>query len=139
MGNGGGTDRNLGIADLPFVAAESLAGAPPSEAYQNACDKVNQAAGNQRAIPIVTKSRIDLRSEKYQPYNAAGDSTHWRHNCRAYLDVGYSTTTSSRANCAIEVSTSLLVLSMNVWEVGQQKVDRTATSSFGSVPISRAE
>lgn len=84
------TRANLGVADLPFIAAESLAGKPPGEAYQNAVDRVNKQAGNKQAVAILTKSKIRLREdEKYTPYNSAGDSTHWLHNSRAFLDIGY--------------------------------------------------
>ena len=46
---------------------------------------------------------------------------------------------TSRANCAIEVSTSLLALSTSGREVGQQKADLMVIYSFGSVPTSREE
>jgi len=81
--------RDLHLPKLPFVAAESLSGAPASESYTKAVDRVNKAAGDKQAVAICTKSRINLASETYAPYNASGDRTHWRHNSRAYLDVGY--------------------------------------------------
>ena len=85
----GDVRKDLAVADLPFVAAESLAGKPPGEAYANAVERVNKAAGNKNAAAILSKSRIKLLSPDYKPYNAAGDTTHWRHNSRAYLDVGF--------------------------------------------------
>jgi hypothetical protein len=80
--------RDLAIPDLPFIAGESLAGKPPSEAYAKAVDRVNKEAGNKQAATILSKSKIKLTGPDYAPYNAAGDRTHWRHNSRAYLDVG---------------------------------------------------
>jgi len=80
----------FGLAELPFIAVESLSSRAPGSAFKNAADRVNKQAGNTQAAAIVTKSRIDLKGDKaYSVYNASGDGTHWRHNGRAYLDVGY--------------------------------------------------
>ncbi len=80
----------FGMAELPFIAVESLSSRAPSSAFENAADRVNQQAGNKQAAAILAKSRIHLKDdEAYSVYNASGDGTHWRHNGRAYLDVGY--------------------------------------------------
>ena len=79
----------FGLPDLPFVAVESLSSRAPGAAFQNAVDRVNEAAGNTQAMAILAKSRIDLKGdENYSAYNASGDGAHWRFNARAYLDVG---------------------------------------------------
>ena len=80
----------FGLPKLPFIAVESLSSRAPGSAFKNAVDRVNTKAGNKQAAAILTKSKIDLRGDKaYSVYNASGDGTHWRHNGRAYLDVGY--------------------------------------------------
>ncbi len=80
----------FGIADLPFIAVESLSSRAPGSAFQGAVDRVNKKDGNSQAAAILTKSKIDLKGdENYSPYNASGDGTHWKHNSRAFLDVGY--------------------------------------------------
>ncbi len=78
------------LPQLPFIAVESLSSRTPGIAFKNAADRVNKACGNTQATAILAKSKIDLRGDKaYSIYNASGDGTHWRHNGRAYLDVGY--------------------------------------------------
>jgi len=80
----------FGLPNLPFIAVESLSSRAPGSAFKNAADRVNKAAGNTQAAAILSKSKINLRGDKaYSVYNASGDGTHWRHNARAYLDVGY--------------------------------------------------
>lgn len=80
----------FGLPNLPFIAVESLSSRAPGSAFKNAADRVNKLGGNTQAAAILTKSRINLRGDKaYSVYNASGDGTHWRHNVRAYLDVGY--------------------------------------------------
>ncbi|MBC8373688.1 MAG: hypothetical protein H8E53_08860, partial [Planctomycetes bacterium] len=75
---------------LPFIAVESLSSRAPGSAFKNAVDRVNRKSGDRQAAAILTKSRINLKGDKaYSVYNASGDGTHWRHNGRAYLDVGY--------------------------------------------------
>jgi len=78
------------LPELPFIAVESLSSRAPGSAFQNAVDRVNRKAGNKQAAAILAKSKIDLKGdEAYSVYNASGDSAHWKHNSRAYLDVGY--------------------------------------------------
>jgi len=80
----------FGLPDLPFIAVESLSSRAPGSAFRNAVARVNKRDGNTQAAAILARSRIDLRGDRnYSVYNASGDGTHWRHNCRAYLDVGY--------------------------------------------------
>ncbi len=80
----------FGLPALPFIAVESLSSRAPGSAFKNAVDRVNKQAGNKAAAAILAKSRINLKGdEAYSIYNASGDGTHWRHNARAYLDVGY--------------------------------------------------
>jgi hypothetical protein len=80
----------FGLPTLPFIAVESLSSRAPGSAFGNTVDRVNQIAGNTQAAAILAKSRINLKGdEAYSAYNASGDGTHWRHNARAYLDVGY--------------------------------------------------
>ncbi len=80
----------FGLETLPFIAVESLSSRAPGAAFQNAVERVNEMAGNKQAAAILAKSKIDLKGdEAYSVYNASGDGTHWRHNGRAYLDVGY--------------------------------------------------
>jgi len=78
------------LPKLPFIAVESLSSRAPGSAFKNAVDRVNKKSGDRQAAAIITKSRINLKGDKaYSVYNASGDGTHWRHNGRAYLDVGY--------------------------------------------------
>ena len=78
------------LPELPFIAVESLSSRAPGSAFKNAVDRVNQQADNKQAAAILAKSKIDLKGdEAYSVYNASGDGAHWRHNGRAYLDVGY--------------------------------------------------
>jgi len=80
----------FGLPGLPFIAVESLSSRAPGSAFKNAVDRVNKQAGNTQAAAILAKSRIDLKGdEAYSRYNASRDGAHWRHNGRAYLDVGY--------------------------------------------------
>ena len=80
----------LGLPNLPFIAVESLSSRAPGSAFQGAIDRVNKRDSNKQAVAILSKSLIDLKGDPdYAPYNAAGDTAHWRHNGRAYLDVGY--------------------------------------------------
>jgi alpha-galactosidase len=79
----------FGIPDLPFIAVESLSSRAPGSAFQNAVDRVNKQCDNRQAAAILTKTKINLKDdENYSAYNASGDGTHWRHNPRAFLDVG---------------------------------------------------
>ena len=79
---------NFGIPDLPFIAAESLSSRTPGEQFVKGCEMVNAQQKNKQAAAIPARSKINLMSDDYKPYNASGDSTHWRWNCRAYIDVG---------------------------------------------------
>jgi hypothetical protein len=80
----------FGLAKLPFIAVESLSSRAPGSAFKNAADRVNKKAGDKQAGAILSKSKINLRGDKaYSVYNASGDGAHWKHNGRAYLDVGY--------------------------------------------------
>lgn len=79
----------LALPDLPFIAVESLSSRPPGSAFQEAVDRVNKADKNKQAVSILAKSKIDLKGKDYLPYKGANDGTHWQHNPRAYLDVGY--------------------------------------------------
>jgi len=80
----------FGLPKLPFIAVESLSSRAPGKAFKNAVDRVNKKDGNTQAAAILAKSKINLRKdEAYSVYNASGDGAHWRHNGRAYLDVGY--------------------------------------------------
>lgn len=80
---------DFGIPDLPFIAVESLSSRTPGEQFVKGVATVNAQQKNTQAAAIAARSEIDLLSDKYKPYNAAGDTTHWRHNSRAFLDVGY--------------------------------------------------
>ncbi|MDP6545032.1 MAG: sialate O-acetylesterase [Phycisphaerae bacterium] len=80
----------FGLPKLPFIAVESLSSRAPGSSFKNAVDRVNKKTGDKQAAAILTKSKINLRGDKaYSVYNASGDSAHWKHNGRAYLDVGY--------------------------------------------------
>jgi len=78
------------LPTLPFIAVESLSSRAPGAAFKNATDRVNKAGANTQAAAILAKSKINLKGDKaYSVYNASGDGAHWRHNARAYLDVGF--------------------------------------------------
>ena len=80
----------LGLPKLPFIAVESLSSRAPGLAFQNAVDRVNKKCANKQAAAVLSKSKINLKGDKaYSVYNASGDGAHWKHNGRAYLDVGY--------------------------------------------------
>jgi alpha-galactosidase len=80
----------FGLPKLPFIAVESLSSRAPGSAFKNAADRVNKKAGDKQAAAVLSKSKINLRGDKaYSVYNASGDGAHWKHNGRAYLDVGY--------------------------------------------------
>ena len=79
---------NLGVLDLPFVAAQSLSSRTPGDQFIKGCDAVNAQRKNHQAAAIAAKDKINLKGPEYAPYNTSGDGTHWRHNCKAYIDVG---------------------------------------------------
>jgi len=80
----------LGLPHLPFIAVESLSSRAPGSAFQGAVERVNKRDGNRQAAALLLKEKINLKGDpEYAAYNAAGDSTHWRHNSRAFLDAGY--------------------------------------------------
>lgn len=83
-----GLRADFAIADLPFIAAESLSSNAPGEQFVKGVAMVNAQQKNAQAAAIPAKSKINLMSASYKPYNASGDSTHWRWNSRAYIDVG---------------------------------------------------
>ena len=83
-----GVRANFGIADLPFIAAESLSSRTPGEQFVKGVAMVNAQQKNTQAAAIHSRAKINLKGEDYLPYNSAGDTTHWRHNSRAFLDVG---------------------------------------------------
>jgi len=80
---------DFGVPDLPFIAAESLSSRTPGEQFVKGCEMVNAQQKNKQAAAIPARSKIDLKGAEYSPYNSSGDSTHWRGNSKAYLDVGY--------------------------------------------------
>jgi hypothetical protein len=80
----------FGLPKLPFIAGESLSSRAPGSAFKNAADRVNKRDGNKQTAAVLSKSKISLKGDKaYSVYNASGDGAHWKHNGRAYLDVGY--------------------------------------------------